>query len=646
VTFYSILTAILAASAFGYAALALRLWATPGAVNKRVGFALLLVVVWVVSGALQLQVDFPALVTAGRVAHFFGASLLPLLVLMAFRAYVGDSLSRPVVLALSVIPLASIVLAATNPLHHLMWTEQHSVSNTAGLAAVTWGPWFIFAHAPNSYALLVSSVMTLFMHSNAVAPANRQRVRRVATAVLLPTAALIMHDVGIGPAAVLAVPVAFAALLPIFAMLILREQVIEFAPLAYETVFQNMSDPVLVVDEDQRIIGMNHGAEQMLKVSETQALRHTLESLFGPDVPEVYSALNSGKPQKLLTNSGRFLHLQASPLKGHRRKAGGQVLMFRDVSDVEKAQQEVRSSEKLLRTLIDHSVNGAVRLRWTSESGSRRLRCVFANAAAGRFVHANPEVLVKCSAEEIIQLACSGMREDDARAVVDKFVTDTAHGEVVDVETRVESEGDVKWLRVIGEPVGDNVAVTFVDVTERKTKELQMESIAWSDPLTGVLNRRGFERDAAQRLSESDDCATGALLFIDLNGFKQINDSCGHEAGDRLLTIAAERLRKTLRSCDIIGRPGGDEFVALVPDLAPALAEKLAARLSSALGQPYQVGEASLKCSASIGLALYPEHANTLTGLLRAADQAMYRAKARGRDVTDIRDRNRLEKAS
>ena len=101
-----------------------------------------------------------------------------------------------------------------------------------------------------------------------------------------------------------------------------------------------------------------------------------------------------------------------------------------------------------------------------------------------------------------------------------------------------------------------------------------MESIAWSDPLTGVLNRRGFERDATQRLSDSPDDATGALLFIDLNEFKEINDRHGHTIGDQLLTIAAERLRKSLRSCDIIGRPGGDEFVALVPDVQPDTAEQ------------------------------------------------------------------------
>lgn len=172
-----------------------------------------------------------------------------------------------------------------------------------------------------------------------------------------------------------------------------------------------------------------------------------------------------------------------------------------------------------------------------------------------------------------------------------------------------------------------------------------MESIAWSDPLTGVLNRRGFERDATRKLSRSADDATGALLFIDLNGFKKINDTHGHEVGDQLLRTAAERLRRCLRSRDIIGRPGGDEFVVLVSDAPGEVADKLANRLAETLEKDYIIGPHTLSCAASIGLALYPEHANTLTGLLREADQAMYRAKARCRGVRNINHTDLLEKA-
>ena len=221
----------------------------------------------------------------------------------------------------------------------------------------------------------------------------------------------------------------------------------------------------------------------------------------------------------------------------------------------------------------------------------------------------------------------------------------TDAGDSMDTEVLHDSAGTNRWLRMICEPFGNDIAITFVDITDSKAKEQHMESMASSDPLTGVLNRRGFERDASKRLSESADDATGALLFIDLNEFKVINDSNGHEFGDQLLTIAAKRLMKSLRSCDIVGRPGGDEFVALVPDVGPDVADKLAKRLTAALEEPYLIGAEKLICTARIGLALYPDNANTLTGLLREADQAMYRAKARCRGVTDVKSADLLEKA-
>jgi diguanylate cyclase (GGDEF)-like protein len=437
-------------------------------------------------------------------------------------------------------------------------------------------------------------------------------------------------------------------MLPIYAWLILAEQIIEFTPLAYETVFQNMQDPVVVVDEQGRIIGLNRGAEALLDITETSALMEPLSVVLGGESPEIFEALDSGEPRNMLTASGRYLHVQVSDMASTRASfADGKVLMFRDVSDVEKAQAEVRASEAMLRTLIDHSVNGIIRLRWTNseDESEEKLRCVFANVAAARFLHMERDDLIDCSGEQIVRIATNAMDADEAKAIVGTFSEATRAKDSVDTEIQHQSNGTAKWLRMICEPFGTDIALTFVDITDGKAKVEHMESIALSDPLTGVLNRRGFERDASMRLTESADDATGALLFIDLNDFKIINDTYGHEVGDELLTIASARLKKSLRSCDIIGRPGGDEFVALVPDVTGEVAERLARRLTETLEKPYLIGKDRLDCAASIGLALYPDNANTLTGLMREADQAMYRAKARCRGVTEIGSRDLLEKA-
>ena len=616
----------------------------------QLGATFIVLGLWVLGGAVEMMATSFVVFSVGRTAHFVGTALIPVTLLICFRNYIGKTTSTSTTIALLIIPILSIIVAATNFWHELMWSLP--ITNAAGeflTRPVAWGSWYLFVHAPYGYAVVGSSILTLMLHSSAVAPAHRRGLYLLAGSTIAPIIAVAAYDLGIGPNTISTLPLVFAMMLPIYAWLLLGEQIIEFTPLAYETVFQNMQDPVIVVDDQQRIIGLNHGAEALLNLKESDALRESLDKVFGEDASEVHAALDTGLPQKMLTNSGRFLHLQVTPISTNKAETrSGRVLMFRDVSDVEKAQREVQSSEKLLRTLIDHSVNGVIRMRWIASDDFKKdkeLRCIFANAAAGRFLQIDPKKMIDRTAEELLKMASTGMDPLDAELLLKQFAAAAETGEQLDAESKIGVDRTSKWLRVIGEPVGEDVAITFVDITDRRAKEMQMETIALSDPLTGVLNRRGFEKDATRRLSDSDDSATGALLFIDLNEFKQINDEYGHEIGDELLTIAAERLRTSLRSCDVIGRPGGDEFVALVPDVNGDVAEKLATRLTVSLEQTYLIGSLKLDCAASIGLALYPEHASTLTGLLRAADQAMYRAKARCRGVVDLDNTALLEKA-
>ncbi len=643
------LAILLVCAAACYLLLGARLVASKREVGSMpIGALFIVISIWVLGGAVELLADSFAVFSIGRTGHFIGTALAPIVAYVCFREYTGSDTPARTLAMMSVVPILSVSLAATNAYHEFMWYLP--IANEAGeflTRPERWGPWFLYLHLPYSYAIFGAAIIVLITHSSAVAPAHRRGLYFLIGACIAPLCATLAYDIGYGPNTVSYVPFVFAAMLPVYGWLILGEKIIEFTPLAYETVFQNMQDPVIVLDDQRRVIGLNNGAESMLSIAESEALREPLQKLFSEDTPEVFDVLESGKPQKMMTATGRFLHVQVSAINTNRSSArGGQVLMFRDVSDVEKAQSEVRNNEKLLRTLIDHSVNGVVRFRWeVEEDGTRTLRSNFANAAAGRFLETNTDDLTDRLAEDVIRRAASGMGVENAERIVRQFDAAMSNGENYDTEVRQKKLGADLWLHMICEPVGDDIAVTFVDITDRKAKERQMESIATSDPLTGVLNRRGFERDAAQRLRDSEDDATGALLFIDLNEFKQINDKFGHAIGDRLLRIAAERLKKNLRSCDIIGRPGGDEFVALVPDVDAKVADKLAERLTKGLEEPYVIDDKTLRCAASIGLALYPENANTLTGLLREADQAMYRAKARTRGVTDIRGKDLLEKA-
>ena len=192
-------------------------------------------------------------------------------------------------------------------------------------------------------------------------------------------------------------------------------------------------------------------------------------------------------------------------------------------------------------------------------------------------------------------------------------------------ETTVANDADDEnWVRVVAEPVGDDISVTLVDITQRKRNEDKMLADALRDPLTGILNRRGFEQQAAASIR---DCSEGGVLYLDLNQFKAINDRFGHQAGDALLKAFGHRLDFCLRPEDTLGRLGGDEFAIVLPAVDVADVKHIAARLVQTAAEPYIIQGQEIRCSASVGIALIPQHGDELWDLLSIADHAMYDAK-------------------
>lgn len=169
---------------------------------------------------------------------------------------------------------------------------------------------------------------------------------------------------------------------------------------------------------------------------------------------------------------------------------------------------------------------------------------------------------------------------------------------------------------------------------ERKAYERQLFRQAHSDELTGLPNRRMFLDYMPQILARAQRRnRREAVMFMDINGFKKVNDGLGHDVGDTLLKQIATRLKASLRASDMLARVGGDEFV-LHLDTETSISEEacriVAEKLSAALAEPFMVGDYAIRSGASIGIAFYPEHGETIEELIQNADQAMYRAKKAG----------------
>lgn len=272
---------------------------------------------------------------------------------------------------------------------------------------------------------------------------------------------------------------------------------------------------------------------------------------------------------------------------------------------------------------------------WDWDIGTERL--YWSEAIYGMFGYQAGEVSPSYT------LFCRCVHPDDREQVRAGELRCIESGNNHDEEYRVVwPDGSVHWLRETGNVINDEQGRPFRmmgvvrDITEDKRSTYALEQLAHHDPLTGLPNRLMLEQRLEKALTRAQTQETRvALVFIDLNNFKLINDEYGHAIGDRLLIGVADRLRGALRASDMVARLGGDEFVLLMEGLSPehrltdeahSICEKIFTELAPQLeldGQQYRIG-------ASLGVAVYPDHAVTLDKLLHAADLAMYAAKRSG----------------
>ena len=609
---------LLAITAVIYLGLAVRVTrSSPQHANNVIAFLLFLVGALVAGSAFSFGTEDPNIYGIGRVLSFFASGFLPVAFYFIYREYTVGPPNTVFIALLSIIPIATTLLALTNSMHNIIWA---AVETETGFrfTDISEHYWFNRVHAPFMYGLIAFTLVALAGRLQTIALAHRRTVVLLLGCTLFPFAVNIGNRVfGLGSPDFPYTALTLMLLLPLYAYVSVSMKFYEFSPVAYQTLFDHVRDPIFVLDHDEMIVCANKSAQELLGGTERELIGQRLWEDF-PEAKEILRhASELGLTQTLRFNKDYIYELSVGPLTGPKGQSLGMVVVCRDVTERRQAQSQLADSEHLIRTLIETSSNGILRFGRDRNDLGVRFRCVFANRAAETYLGCGTGTLVGMPLDKLAQLS--------PERLIAHFSDESGQQSTLSFEAAAEQTDDESWLRIIGEPVGDDFSVTLIDITQRKRNEDKMLADALRDPLTSVLNRRGFEKEGAASIHAHE---IGAVLYLDLNHFKTINDRFGHQAGDALLKAFGHRLEFCLRPEDILGRLGGDEFAIVLPGVSVEDAKHVAERLVQTASEAYIIQGQEIKCTASVGIALMPKHGEELWHLISVADQAMYNAKS------------------
>jgi diguanylate cyclase (GGDEF)-like protein/PAS domain S-box-containing protein len=389
---------------------------------------------------------------------------------------------------------------------------------------------------------------------------------------------------------------------------------------------ESIGDAFFAVDREWRVIYANVKAASFagvdLGLSIGRPLLEISPALEGTALMELYrEAMASGQTASIEAYwepSGTWIEVRAYPTED------GLSVYFHDINEKRLAAEALRKSEQRYRNLFQQAGDSILIV-------DRQLRIVAANGRACAHFGYREDELLGMSARDIDSNFAYGpelyesLRQGQTHLL--RIVKRRKDGSTFPAEVHVSrfDECGQEYFQAI-----------IRDLTEREDAERQLRKLATHDTLTGLPNR-ALLHERLQRML--DDCAPGhsvAVMFLDLDRFKEVNDSFGHEHGDILLCEVAARLRKMLRPGDVVARLGGDEFVVAATCIGDAAGDNAAAAIASklleALTLPVTVGAQDVVVGASIGISLFPRDAGTRELLFQTADTAMYRAKAEGRN--------------
>jgi diguanylate cyclase (GGDEF)-like protein/PAS domain S-box-containing protein len=408
----------------------------------------------------------------------------------------------------------------------------------------------------------------------------------------------------------------------------------------FRKLIENAHDPIVVVSGDGTVKYASPALTRMLGYSSDQLVgvdalelidpedREKLVQAFAREVPPEGSSTSSVE-FRALHKSGAWRVIEATARQLTPGDPDSEIVVNgRDITERKKAADVLRESEERMRTIFEEAPIGMAIV-------ASDLRILSVNNALC--------AMLGYSEEEIVALGTHGFTHPEDLRKDDSEMTSLMAGDIPSyrVEKRYKTKsGDLMWGDLTATVIRDGEGKVLYglsmieNITDRRHAEATVRHLAFHDPLTGLPNR-ALSRDRLE-LAIAQARRAGhmaAVMFLDLDRFKLVNDSVGHAEGDRLLAEVAEKISAIVREGDTVSRVGGDEFTILLPTVDSVQgAVRIAGRILNGLSDPFVVAGKEFLISGSIGITITPDDGDDADTLLRNADIAMYRAKEQGRN--------------